>query len=122
MDRNGVERWLAAYETAWRDGRPEDLDTLFTPSAVYRPSPTAAPIEGLDAIRRWWRAESDPREQWDLTSEVLAVDGDTAVARLDVRYRAPEAVRYVDLWILRFITDGRCAAFEEWWWRDPPSS
>ena len=119
MDRQGVSRWIAAYEAAWRLGRGASLDALFTPDAIYRTSPTAEPLRGRDAIARWWAAESDPAERWDLTAEVLALDGPVAVVRLDVRYRAPEERRYLDLWILRFVPGGLCAAFEEWYWAPP---
>lgn len=112
MDRNGVERWPAASETMSRSGRAEDLDTLVTPAAVYRPGPRASPIEGLDAIR-WWRAESDPCEEWVPGAEVVAVDGGTAVTERDARDSAPEVVHHLDLRIVRFITGGRCAEFEE---------
>jgi hypothetical protein len=49
-----------------------------------------------------------------MTSEIVAVDGDTAVARIEVWYGDPVADEYRDLWIMRFAADGRCRAFEEW--------
>ena len=45
---------------------------------------------------------------------VVAVDGDTAVVRLDVSYVTPRPQEYRDLWVLRFADDGRVADFEEW--------
>lgn len=116
LDRDRVSRWITAYEGLWREGRSRDLGDLFTEDATYRASPSAAPLRGLAAIRRWWDAETDPAEGWRMTTEVLAVDGDVAIARLDVRYSAPAERRYLDLWILRFAPDGRCVAFEEWYW------
>ena len=44
----------------------------------------------------------------------LAVDGDTAVVRVEVSYGPPINQEYRDLWIIRFAEDGRCEAFEEW--------
>lgn len=116
LDRDAVARWIDAYESVWREGRSHDLGRLFTEDASYRASPSAAPLRGLEAIRRWWDVETDPSDGWRMTVEVLAVDGDVAVARLDVRYSAPAERRYLDLWILRFAPDGRCSAFEEWYW------
>lgn len=116
LDRDAVALWISAYESVWRDGRSRDLGELFTEDAGYRASPSAEPLRGLVAIRRWWDAETDPAEDWCIVSEVLAVDGDVAVARLDVRYSAPAERRYLDLWILRFAPDGRCSSFEEWYW------
>jgi ketosteroid isomerase-like protein len=120
VDRAHVEGWIRAYERAWRAHDAGAVAALFTADATYRASPLAPPVRGIDAITAWWRSESDPAERWELTSEVLAVDGPVAVARLDVRYSAPTEVRYLDLWVMRFAPGGRCDAFEEWWWRHPP--
>jgi ketosteroid isomerase-like protein len=120
LEREGVARWIADYEAAWRRGRSADLGGLFTADAVYCTSPGAEPLAGIGQIRHWWRAESDPAERWELTAEVLAVDGDRAVARLDVRYSAPAQHRFLDLWLMRFAPDGRCAQFEEWYWSPEP--
>ena len=49
-----------------------------------------------------------------LVAEVIAVEGDTGVARLEVSYGDPPTRRYRDLWIVTLGADGRCTAFEEW--------
>ena len=49
-----------------------------------------------------------------MTSDIVAVDGATAVVRLAVDYGDPGGRRWRDLWVLRFDDDGRCSAFEEW--------
>jgi hypothetical protein len=49
-----------------------------------------------------------------MASEIVAVDGDTAVVRVEVRYQAPTAREFRDLWVIRFGDDGRCRWFEEW--------
>ena len=43
---------------------------------------------------------------------MVAVDGNTAVVRVEVAYEGDAQWR--DLWVLRFAPDGRSAAFEEW--------
>ncbi len=53
-----------------------------------------------------------------MTSEPIAVEGDTGVVRVEVRYHRPHARRFVDLWIVSFDPDGRCRRFEEWFWDD----
>ena len=57
MDRTGVEKWVADYERAWRTPGTGLLTELFEPAASYLPSPWAQPLEGLDAIGRFWEAE-----------------------------------------------------------------
>jgi len=115
MDRAAVERWVADYELLWRTPGVGGLAGLFRPDAVYRPSPWAEPLEGLDAIAEFWDAERvSSDEEFAMSSELVAVDEATAVVRVSVRYGVPETSRWRDLWVIRFATDGRCMSFEEW--------
>jgi ketosteroid isomerase-like protein len=113
MDRAAVQSWIATYEQVWRSPGVGRLAELFTADASYLSSPWGTPIEGLDAIGRFWDAEREGAdEQFDLASEVLAVDDGVAVARVEVDYAGGS--RWRDLWVMRFDGDGRCTAFEEW--------
>ncbi|HEX6328833.1 MAG TPA: hypothetical protein VFZ72_19865, partial [Jiangellaceae bacterium] len=47
---------VARYERAWRSPGTDALDELFTHTASYSPSPWAQPIDGVEAIRRFWDA------------------------------------------------------------------
>jgi hypothetical protein len=115
MDRTAVEQWVASYERLWRLPGTELLAELFVPGASYIPSPWAQPIEGLEAIGLFWEAERvTADEDFTMSSDVLAVDGGTAVVRVLVRYGASEGRPWRDLWVLRFAADGRCSWFEEW--------
>jgi uncharacterized protein (TIGR02246 family) len=115
MGRDRVAAWVAAYERAWRSAGTGALAGLFTPDATYRPGPYDEPVTGLPAIARMWEAErAGPTEVFHMTSEVVAVDGDTAVVRVEVWYGDPVQQEFRDLWVIRFAADGRCAAFEEW--------
>jgi hypothetical protein len=115
IDRAGVERWVADYERLWRTPGTAELGTLFTEDASYLQSPWARPKVGLDALAALWEGEREgPDEVFTVAHEVLAVEGDTAVVRLEVAYGDPVTQRWRDLWVLRFAGDGRCAAFEEW--------
>ena len=49
-----------------------------------------------------------------MTHEIVAVEADTAVVRVEVQYGPPDRSRYRDLWVVRFAADGRCREFEEW--------
>jgi hypothetical protein len=56
-----------------------------------------------------------------MTSEIIAVEGTTAVVRADVFYGDPVHQEYRDLWVVRFADDGRCVCFEEWpFWPGQP--
>ncbi len=110
-----MEQWVADYERVWRTPGTRLLAEIFAPDAVYLPSPWAQPVEGLDRIALFWEAErAGPDERFTMSSEVVALDGDTAVVRVEVRYGAAQEKPWRDLWVLRLAADGRCASFEEW--------
>jgi uncharacterized protein (TIGR02246 family) len=116
MDRERVAAWIAGYERAWRSPGTDALAEIFTEDATYLQGPFDAPVVGLPAIARMWDEErTGPDEAFEMTSEIIAVDGDTAVARLEVMYGEPDSEEFHDLWIIRFAEDGRCRSFEEWW-------
>jgi hypothetical protein len=113
MEHADVETWVAAYERVWRTPGTEQVGGLFTDDATYLVSPWAEPLRGIAAIRDLWDPEDETEAPFTMTSEVVAVDGPTAVVRVSVDYQA-SGDRWRDLWVLRFAADGRCAAFEEW--------
>jgi ketosteroid isomerase-like protein len=119
MDRDGVMRWVAGYERAWRARDIDAVAGLFTEDAQYRRSPYWEPDVGHAAIRALWR--EDEGTTFTVTAEPVAVEGSDAVVRLEVRYGDPVTQEYRDLWVLRFAPDGRVEAFEEWaYWPDKP--
>jgi hypothetical protein len=114
VDRPALEAWIELYEHAWRSPGTALLSELFAPEATYSMAPFAEPQRGLEAIERLWEAERDgPDEEFLLGTEIVAVEGDTAVVRVEVRYARPPR-HYRDLWIVRLDDQGRCIAFEEW--------
>jgi ketosteroid isomerase-like protein len=121
-NRARVEAWIGAYEGAWRTAGTDALAKLFTDDASYRMSPYEQPAIGLEAIGELWERErAGADEEFEMTCQVVAVDGDTAVARIEVGYAS--GAEYRDLWIVRFAADGRCCAFEEWpFWPGQPIS
>ncbi|HKT82959.1 MAG TPA: nuclear transport factor 2 family protein [Solirubrobacterales bacterium] len=115
LDRDAVDAWIAAYERAWRTVGIEPLAELFVTDATYRMSPYEEPARGLSEIGALWERErKGPDEEFTMSNEVVAVEGDTAVVRVEVHYLGPELLEYRDLWIIRFTADGRCREFEEW--------
>lgn len=115
IDRAAVSAWVAAYERAWRSAGVEALAELFAGDATYRMSPYEEPARGLTEIGALWERErKGPDEEFTMSDEAVAVEGDTAVVRVEVRYLGPEPLEYRDLWVIRFAPDGRCREFEEW--------
>lgn len=120
ISRGDVEAWIAAYERAWRTAGVEMLRELFSDDATYRMSPYEEPVRGLEAIGELWERERQgPDETFEISHEILAVEGDTAVARIEVAYGS--GAEYRDLWVVRFAPHGRCREFEEWpFWPGQP--
>lgn len=115
MDRADVQTWVAGYERLWRTPGTDLLPELFTPDARYRTSPWSLPLKGLPAIARLWETErAGPDEEFTMSAELVALEGRTAVVRLEVRYGGGAGTSWRDLWVLEFAGDGRCASFEEW--------
>jgi ketosteroid isomerase-like protein len=115
MDHDALAQWVAGYERAWRTEGTDTLADLFTPTATYRPGPFDPEIRGLEALAEFWDAEREgPDEVFSLSWEAVAIEGDVAVARAEVRYGDPPTRTYRDVWIMRFGGNGRCAEFEEW--------
>jgi hypothetical protein len=109
-----ISDWLARYEAAWRAPGTGGLAGIFTEGVTYRQSPYEDPVAGLAAVGRMWDTEREgPDESFTLATEILAVDGPTAVVRAEVHYAEPEQ-EYRDLWVMRLGDDGRCDWFEEW--------
>lgn len=115
MSHAEASAWVSAYERAWRTAGTEQLRDLFTEEASYRMSPYEEPAVGLAEIDELWdRERQGPDEEFEMAHEIVAVEEDTAVIRVEVHYGGPEPLEYRDLWIVRIAADGRCREFEEW--------
>jgi hypothetical protein len=125
MDRVQLTDWIERYERAWRTPGTAVLGDLFAEDATYSTGPYENPHRGLPAIARMWEAERiGPDEEFEMSAEVVAVEGDTGVARIEVQYGAPKGKAYRDLWIVRLDESGLCSHFEEWpfWPPDQPGA
>jgi ketosteroid isomerase-like protein len=112
--RDRAERWVAAYEQAWRTAGTDAVAELFAEESTYSTGPFQPDLSGLDEIAVFWDADRDgPDEPFTMTSELVTAAGDVAVVRTEVAYERPPR-RYRNLWVIRFGADGRAVAFEEW--------
>ena len=115
MTIDDLRAWIAAYERAWRTAGTTPLRDLFAGDATYAPGPYASVLRGRPAIATFWEAQrAGPDEPFTMSWEPVAIDGDTAVARVHVAYGAPADREYLDLWVVTLDARGRATAFEEW--------
>lgn len=113
MDRAGLQKWITDYESLWRTPGTDGLRELFAEDAHYLTSPWEQPVVGLAKLAKFWDRERDSAdEEFTMTSDVVAVDGDVGVVRVEVQYGKGD--RWRDLWIVEFDAAGRCVHFEEW--------
>jgi mannose-6-phosphate isomerase-like protein (cupin superfamily) len=122
LDETLFVAWIERYERLWRTAGTDELATLFALDAQYLLSPVEQPLAGLAAIEAMWEEQRDgPDELFTMTSEVVAVSGNTGVARVVVSYAGPRPRDFVDLWVVRFDGSGRAVHFEEWaFWPGKP--
>jgi ketosteroid isomerase-like protein len=122
VTREAFAEWIGLYERLWRTEGTEGLGRLFAEDATYFHSPYEPPVSGLTAIAAdWERGRDGADEEFTMSAGIVAVDGDTGVARVLVRYGEPQNQEYLDLWVVRFDDAGRCVSFEEWpFWPNQP--
>src|SRR4051812_31686423 len=111
MDRAQLGEGIQRYERAWRTAGTDVLAELFTEDATYSTAPYENPHAGLTAIAEMWEDERQgPDEEFEMSSEIVAVEDDTGVARVTVNYNKPDEeagrlhrqrTEYRDLWIVR---------------------
>jgi ketosteroid isomerase-like protein len=112
--RDVVEAWIEGYRRAWLTNDPTDIAALFTPDAIYRPSPFSDGWRGHEEIIDGWLRRRDEPGSWSFRHRVIAVDGEVAAIEGWIDY--PGTGRgYSNLWILRVADDGRVREYTEWW-------
>ena len=87
--RDEIEEAFAAYQqaaaTAGATGDWRAWADIFTEDASYRMSPYKEPARGLAAIGALWERERvGPSEEFSMSHAIIAVDRETAVARVEV--------------------------------------
>ncbi len=115
MKHSQVLAWVDEYVAAWRTPGIARLAKVFAENVSYRLSPWKEPIQGLAKLGPFWEQTRDGHDEvFELQSEIIAVENNTAVVRLQVDYANDTPRKWRDLWILTFDSDGLCCAFEEW--------
>lgn len=115
MDNNRIDQWIKNYVKAWRSADLSSLDNIFTPTIRYIVSPWKEPIVGSANLKKFWeQSRSGSDESFVIDHTIIAIDGDTTVARIEVTYAHDTPAKWRDLWILTFDDSGLCCQFEEW--------
>lgn len=132
VTRDAVERWLGAHDAAWRAADRAEIADLFSEGAVYHLGPfdeswrgLAGPFRGRDAIAAGWLAGGIEGEQFQIESEILAIEGRRAVVRRRITYFAEHGAvesRWDTCWVLDFDDTGRCVEYREWYVEGSPAS
>ncbi|MDG1458407.1 MAG: nuclear transport factor 2 family protein [Pseudoprimorskyibacter sp.] len=124
MDKEDVQNWLDAYGVAWVKGEPEEIVPLFAQTVSYREKPFDDAMVGREAIKQYWQeGAADAQENLEFSSQVWAVDEQTAVAGWQAKFTRKSSGVRVELdgtFRLKFSTaSGQllCESLEEWWHR-----
>ncbi len=87
IDEFSVRAWMDAYRLAWIDGDPEAVIRLFAPDAYYQERRYKPALQGIDAIRNYWRATVE-KQQRDIAFDytMVALRGTTACVHWHTRF------------------------------------
>ena len=128
MTEQDVQNWLAEYGRAWINGDPDQAVTLFSDTATYRETPFNDPMSGRHEIREYWQnGAADAQENVEFTSQVWAVENDTAIAGWQARYTEKASGVRVELdGVFRLVLSSeqgalQCTILEEWWHSRSPT-
>jgi ketosteroid isomerase-like protein len=113
-----LETWLAGYEQAWELRDANRAAALFTDNARYHEMPFDAPKAGRGGIRDYWTTVTADQRDVDFKSQVIAVNGQTGIARWSATLMSAASGARVELdgvFILTFDASGLCSELREWW-------
>ncbi len=115
MNHAQVLAWVDEYVKVWRSPGTSQLASIFAENISYRASPWKDPINGLTNLGQFWeQGRTGPDEPFELQREIIAVENNTAIVRIQVNYANDTPPRWRDLWVITFNDQGLCATFEEW--------
>ena len=113
-----LESWLGRYKEAWEQRDPARAAALFTENAPYHEMPFDAPKAGRRDIRDYWATVTADQRDVAVTSSVVAINGQTGVARWSAKLKSASSGVKVELdgvFVLTFDDGGLCSELREWW-------
>jgi len=118
LDAADVERWLAAYGTAWESKNADAAAELFAENASYHETPYADPFRGREGISEYWARVTADQTDIDFQAEVVGVVDDIGIARWSAIFTSISSGARVELngvFLLEFDQSKLCAVLREWW-------
>lgn len=119
MDKHQFQAWLDGYVDAWKTYDEAKIGALFADDVEYRYHPLDEPLVGRAAVVANWLESKDDPGTYDANYEVLAIDGDTYVARGRSDYfetpGGPLRDQYFNVYVCHFNDSGECTSFTEYW-------
>jgi hypothetical protein len=110
--------WMTEYGRASAENDPRASANLFAENAAYYETPFAEPMMGRDAIFEYWRKGAQTLKEKEASFEILAVNGNTGIARWQSKFTVIESGKRLALdclFVIEFDDDGLCHTFREWW-------
>lgn len=117
MNAESFTDWLTRFCRGWEEGDTELLVAIFTHHATFWETPFGPPEAGAGAMREGWDELYQYQEERRMDAEILAIVGQTGIARWRASYRKPAdgVLRELDgIIVTRFASDGRCCELIEW--------
>jgi len=111
--------WLTLYGQAWQKQNPDAAARLFSVECAYYETPFAQPLQGREAIRRYWQSGAK-ESQTDITFSFSApnIIGLIGYARWSATFTRVSNGKHVQIegfLEATFEKDGTCDCFREWW-------
>jgi uncharacterized protein (TIGR02246 family) len=113
-----LQSWLGRYKDAWEQRDAAQAAGLFTENALYHELPFDAPKSGRDGIRNYWTTVTADQRDIRFTSQVVATNGPTGVARWSAHFVLASTGTRVELdgvFVLTFDSGRLCSELREWW-------
>ena len=109
---------METYRLAWETHDAELAAGLFTEDATYQVDPFNTPLEGREAIRRYWEEATRPHRDVRFRWKLAASQGDVHVVEWQVEFTRADAGR-IELRGVMFIelAGERIFRFREYWLR-----
>ncbi|MXY15081.1 MAG: nuclear transport factor 2 family protein [Proteobacteria bacterium] len=122
MTEQDVQDWLDAYGQAWVEGDADQAAALFSDIATYRETPFDDAMRGRGEIREYWQKNAaDAQIDVEFSSQVWAVNDDTAIAGWQACFTRKASRTRVELdGTFKLVFSGGsgtllCMRLEEWW-------